>query len=78
MFYIHCSYQIVRLNMITKQILFNKETKKQKTDMKKQKQIVAHFFNYSLTEAYLNLNLDAFSKIQKSKIISKWLSNIIK
>ena len=28
--------------------------------MKKQKQIVTNFFNYPLTEAYLNLNQDAF------------------
>ena len=35
--------------------------------MKKQKQIVTCFFNHPLTEAYLNLNQDAFkhNKIQQ-------------
>ena len=28
--------------------------------MKKQKEIVNHFFNHPLTEAYLNLNQNAF------------------
>ena len=28
--------------------------------MKKQKQIVTHFFNHPLTQVYLNLNQDAF------------------
>ena len=51
------SYEIVRVNISRKQILFNNP---KKIDMKKQKQIITLFFNHPLTEAYLNLNQDAF------------------
>ena len=50
---------MVRVNITTKQILFNKQ--------KKQKQIVNCFFNHPLTQDYLNLNQDVFkhNKIQR-------------